>query len=358
VLPAYIAELDFKVAPAVQAALRRFTDLQDYGYGLQTDPEALFRAFASWMRERYGWSPDPALTLALDDVVQGIVATIVAYSAPGDGVIIQTPAYPPFLRAVEWTGRRLVENPLVDDGRRFTIDVEGLRRVAAEGRVLLLCNPHNPSGRVLERDGLEVIAQVAAEHGITIVADEIHADLIYPGAAHIPMETVLAAQTVTLTSATKSFNIPAFRTAVIHFGSEALYARFFDALPSHLLGQASRPGVDATIASWTQSTEWLGELLAYLRANRDFVTAWAATQPRIGYHPPESTYLAWFDCRDLELADPYQFFLDSAKVGLSNGPDFGGPGEGHVRLNFGTSAAILGEILDRMTRALREYRAG
>ncbi|HEX2646365.1 MAG TPA: PatB family C-S lyase [Candidatus Dormibacteraeota bacterium] len=354
VLPAYVADLDFKVAPPVQAALRRFTDLQDYGYGQQTDTEALFRAFAGWMQDRHSWSPDPALTIALDDVVQGIVATVVAYSAPGDGVIVQTPAYPPFLRAIEWTGRQLVENPLFDDGGRFVVDVEGLRHVAAEGRVLLLCNPHNPSGRVLERGELEAIAQVAGEHEITIVADEIHADLIYAGARHVPMETILAEQTVTLTSATKSFNIPAFRTAVLHFGSDALYARLLDVLPQHLLGQPSRPGVDATIAAWTEGRAWLDELLAYLHANREIVTAWASTQPAIGYHPPESTYLAWFDCRHLQLVDPFQFFLDSAKVGLSNGPDFGNPGEGHVRLNFGTSAEILQEILDRMSTSLEK----
>jgi cysteine-S-conjugate beta-lyase len=355
VLPAFVADLDFKVAPPVQAALRRFIDQQDYGYGQQTDSEALFRAFAGWMRDRHGWTPDPALTIALGDVVQGIVAALVAYSSRGDGVIAQTPVYPPFLRAIEWTGRRLVENPLLDDGKRFGVDVDGLRRTAAESRLLLLCNPHNPSGHVLERDELNAIAEIAAQHDLTIVADEIHADLVYGGAAHIPMETILGERTVTLTSATKSFNIPGVRAALIHFGSDALYERFLDALPQHLLGHPSRLGVDATVAAWTDGKPWLEELLAYLRANREIVTAWAATQPDIGYHAPEATYLAWLDCERLLLdGSPFQFFLDSAQVGLSDGADFGGRGERHVRLNFGTSAEILREILGRMSDSLEK----
>src|SRR6266849_5404934 len=177
VLPAFVADMDFKVAPAVQAALTHLTDAHDYGYGQLTDASALFEAFSTWMARRHNWRPDPTLTHANADVVQGLVAAIVAFSEPGDGIIVQTPAYPPFLRYTAATGRRLVENPLVDDGTRFVVDVGGLERIAA---------------------------------------DEIHGDLVYPGATHIPMETIAAAadRTVTLTSATKGFNIAGVRASV------------------------------------------------------------------------------------------------------------------------------------------------
>jgi len=356
VLPAFVADTDFKVAPAVQAALRRFTDRQDYGYGLQDDVKALHEAFARWMERRHGWSPDRALTIALGDVVQGIVAVQVAYSEEGEGVIVQTPAYPPFLRTVASTGRRLVDNRLLDAGGRFEIDVEALDAVAEQARVLLFCNPHNPTGRVFSREELAQVARIARRHDLVIVADEIHADIVFDGAAHVPMETIAPERTVTLTSATKSFNIPGARTAVIHFGSGALRDRFVKAIPDHLLGSPSRFGVAATIAAWTDSEGWLEEMLGYLAANRETVRAWAAATPGTGYHAPEATFLAWLDCRELALSpSPYEFFLESAKVGLADGADFGPPGTGHVRLNFGTSAEILDEILSRMSLALEAH---
>jgi cysteine-S-conjugate beta-lyase len=354
VLPAYVADMDFKVAPAVQAALRRFIDHQDYVYGPHNDADSLFAAFASWMKRRHGWGPDPTLTVASADVVQGIVATLVAYTQAGEGVIVQTPIYPPFLRVIADTGRRLVENPLVL-GERYALDVEGLREAAPKARVVLLCNPHNPSGRVLERDELEQIAAVAEAHDLTIVADEIHADIVFPGATHIPMETIAPARTVTLTSATKSFNIPGARAALLHFGSQDLKARFDKAFPDFLLGRPSRFGIDATIAAWTESEGWLTGAMEYLQGNRDLVSRWVAAREGIGYRPPEATFLAWFDCRRLGLpGSPFEFFLESAKVALSDGRDFGARGEGHVRLNFATSTEILSAILARMSHALDE----
>lgn len=356
VLPAFVADTDFKVAPAVQAALQRFVDSQDYGYGLPDDLDALYAAFARWMKHRHSWDVDPKSTLALADVIQGIVAAMAAYSGAGEGVLVQTPAYPPFLSTVASTGRRLVENPLVDTGERFEIDFDGLDQAAREARVLLFCNPHNPTGRVFTRGELEQVADIARRRDLVIVADEIHADVVFAGARHVPMGTVTGAaeRTVTLTSATKSFNIPGARTAVVHFGSDALRHRWSATLPDHLLGRPGRFGVDATIAAWTQSDEWLDAVVEYLAANRETVGRWADSTPRVGYHAPEATFLAWMNCRELDLiGSPFAFFLEAARVGLADGADFGPPGIGHVRLNFGTSAEILDEILGRMTRALQ-----
>lgn len=354
VLPAFVADLDFKVAPAVQSAFARFVDHQDYVYGMPADLEDLYAAFARWMSRRHAWRPDPALTTATADVVQGVAASLVAYSAPGDGVVVQTPAYPPFLRVVDGTARRLVENPMLI-GDRFTLDLDGLQKAASHARVILLCSPHNPTGRVFEKDELRQIAAIAEEHDLTIVSDEIHADITYGTAQHIPMETLAAERTVTLTSATKSFNIPGARAALVHFGSPALKERFDKVFPEHLLGRPSRFGVDATIAAWSDSERWFDDVMQYLAGNRALVAEWAASRQRIGHVPPEATFLAWLDCRQLGLpGSPYDFFLESAKVALGDGRDFGGPGIGHVRLNFGTSQEILSEILARMSHALDE----
>lgn len=355
VYPAFVADMDFKVAPAIHEAMRRFVDHQDYVYGLPTDTEALFEAFAGWMQRRHRWSPDPSLTIALDDVVQGLVAAMFAFSQRGDGVLVQTPVYPPFLTTVASTDRQLLESPLRRGQDRYTIDLDALDQAASAGSMLLLCNPHNPTGRVFERSELEAIAAIAERHSLTIVADEIHADLIYAGREHIPMETVAGAaqRTVTITSATKGFNMPGARAAVMHFGSEALRERFMQAVPDHLLGRPSRFGVAATIAAWTGGEQWLADVLDHLAHNRDAVTRWAAARPAFGYRSPEATFLAWLDCTELGLEpDPHAFFLEMAKVGLSDGVAFGAVGAGHVRLNFGTSREILEEILGRMAHAL------
>jgi cystathionine beta-lyase len=356
VIPAFVADMDFKVAPAIQAVMNTFVDKQDYGYGQMTDRAALFEAFADRMSRRHGWQADPLLTNAIGDVVQALVSTLVAFSRPGDGVIAQTPVYPPFLKGIAGTGRRLVENRLVDDGTRFVVDLEGLDRVAAQATMLLLCNPHNPTGRVIERAELEGIAAVATAHNLTIVADEIHADLVYPGATHIPMETISAAtdRTVTLTSATKGFNIAGLHCAVTHFGSSELKQKYGGALPEWLLGGPSRHGIAATMAAWRESDGWLAEVMSYLDRNRRHVAEWAA-RANLGHHMPESTYLAWLDFRRLNLAEgtmPHQHFLEHAKVALSDGKDFGEPGQGCARLNFATSAEILDEILSRLFGAL------
>jgi cysteine-S-conjugate beta-lyase len=356
VLPAFVADMDFTIAPGIQAAITQLTETQDYGYGQMTGPSQLFEAFSAWMARRHGWEPDPTLTHVNTDVVEGVVATIVAFSGPGNGVIAQTPVYPPFLRCIAGTGRSLVENRLINNGTRFVVDLEGLERVAVKASMILLCNPHNPTGRVFERAELEGIATIAAAHNLTIVADEIHADLVYPGATHIPMATVAAAaeRTVTLTSATKGFNIAGLRTSIAHFGSAGLKEKFDKTHPDHLLGGPSRFGVAGTIAAWSGAEAWLSSVMTYLDRNRRRVAKWAA-EANLGHCMPESTYLAWLDCRRLELSaglTPQQHFLEHAKVALSEGSDFGEPGHGHVRLNFATSAEIVDEILGRLSASL------
>jgi len=364
VLPAFVADMDFAVAESVQSAVRRIVDQQDYGYYHREDQEGLESAFADRMRERFGWEPAPERTLPITDLLQGIAAAIVAFSEPGDGVVVQTPIYPPFLTGIDGTGRRRVLNPMVDSGSRLVVDPDGLRRVVdTRTRILLLCNPHNPSGRAFEPEELDAVGNVAIEHDLVIVSDEIHCDLVFPGGRHIPTGSLggkIAARTVTVNSATKGFNIAGLRCAVIHFGSEELQERFRRAVPERLLGGVNAIGIDATIAAWRHGQPWLDGVMERLKANRDRVAAWVAeVMPAIHSYPPEATYLAWLDCRRLALpaSSPQEFFLRQAQVALGVGADFGPGGETCVRLNFATSAPILDEVLERMATAISRAAA-
>lgn len=362
VLPAWVAEMDFPLAAPIRRVLEDALEADDLGYPINPRPGDLPTVFAARMAERFGWQIDPHRVEVLTDVVQGIYVALDRFAAPGEGVVVQTPVYPPFLHAVRETGRRLVENPLVEGEGRWELDLAGLRAAAdPQTRVLLLCNPQNPTGRVFARRELEALAELALRHEWVVVSDEIHADLVYPGAAHVPFATLapeVEARTITLTSATKAFNIPGLRCALAHFGSAELRRRFLS-LPRHVRGGIGSLGLAATAAAWQQSQPWLDAVLRHLEGNRDFVAGFVRDAlSGVCHRPPEASYLAWLDCRGLGLgASPQRFFLERARVALSAGEAFGRPGEGFVRLNFATSRALLGEILERMAKALRERGA-
>jgi cystathionine beta-lyase len=365
VLPAWIADMDLGTAPAVQDAMRTLVERQDYGYPIRDGDRAdlvVARAFAERMEARFGWCPDPDLAQPVADLVQAVFGAIMAYTEPGDGVVLHTPAYPPFFEAIGDTGRRLEANPLRDTGARYELDLDGLAAAAERSRLLLLCHPQNPTGRVFGADELTRIAAIAIEHDLVVVSDEIHADLVHDGRRFLP--TALAApeiadRTVTLTSATKSFNIPGLRTAVAHFGSAALRDRFLARLPRRLLGAVGSPGIDATVAAWRHGQPWLDDVLAKLAASRDRLTEHLERDlPEVGYHAPEATYLAWLDLAPLDLPEtPQRFLLERARVGLNPGGDFGPEYDQFVRLNFATSPDILDEMVARIVPAVRAVRS-
>jgi cystathionine beta-lyase len=257
------------------------------------------------------------------------------------------------------SGRTVVENPMRDDGTAFVFDADHLQTVDPAARLLMLCNPHNPTGRVLTRAELKAIADWACERDAIVVSDEVHADLVYDGRRHIPLATLgpeIAARTVTLSSASKAFNIAGLKCAVMHFGSEALQARFHTRIPAYLLGHLGAIGADAAVAAWSEETDpWLEALVSQLQANRDHLAAVLARElPGVRYYPNEGTYLAWLDCTALGLEpSPFEHFLRKAEVALNAGVTFGDQFASCVRLNFGTSPAILDEVLERMIRSVR-----
>jgi cysteine-S-conjugate beta-lyase len=365
VLPAWVAEMDFSVAFPIRRAMERMVRDQEYGYPQRDGGDAagaLCAAFAARMHSRFGWQADAALALPLSDLVQGTYASLWAYSDPGDRIILQLPAYPPFHHAIADTGRELVPHRLASDGRRHCLDIASLEAlVDARTRVILLCNPQNPTGRVFGRDELMEIGRIAIERDLVIVADEIHADLVYPGQVHVPMASLspeIAARTVTITSATKSFNIPGLRCGVIHFGAPALRQRFLARVPARVLGSPGIAGIDATVAAWGQGQPWLDGVLAHLDTMRQRLADFLASElPMIRMHMPEATYLAWLDCSALPLpGTAFDFFHEHAKVAFSPGESFDPQCGRYVRFNFATSSGIMEAILGRMAEAVR--RAG
>jgi cystathionine beta-lyase len=358
VLPLWVADMDFPVAEPIRRVLRFAVERSDLGYPIHPAPTDIGEITAARMQERFGWQVDPGQVEVLCDVVQGLAVSLLQYSEPGQGAVVQTPIYPPFLSNVRATGRRLIENPLARGATGYEVDLDALRASIDPGtRLLLLCNPHNPTGRVFRRAELEGMAELALRHDLVVVTDEIHADLVFSGSRHIPFASLapeVALRTVTLTAASKAFNIAGLRCGVAIFGSDARKRRF-DALPRHVRGGVGLLGFEALRAAWRYAQPWLDEVLAYLEARRDQVARFVAQElPGVRLHAPEGTYLAWLDCGALGLQpSPHAFFLQRARVGLSDGPAFGAPGQGFVRINFATSRAILGEALERMAKALR-----
>jgi len=359
VLPAWIADMDFPVPPPVRAAMDAVLDRGDLGYPHWYDGASpLAEAFAGRMAQRYGWMPDPGLVRPFDDLIQIVQVVLHLSTEPGDGVALHVPNYPPFLAALDAMRRPPVPIPVRRGPGGWGFEPAQLAAAASAGRcrTLLLVNPHNPSGRAFTRAELAGIAEVVVEHDLLVIVDEVHADLVHAPNRHIPFASLgpeVAERTVTITSATKAFNLAGVRCAVGHFGPPALRAALA-AQPKDLFGVVSVLGVEATLAAWTDGDDWLAAVRAHLLANRDLLARLVAERlPGVRFDPPEATYLAWLDCRELGLTvDPAEFFRTRAGVQLSPGPGFGPGGEGHARLNFATSADVLTDIVNRMSRAL------
>jgi cysteine-S-conjugate beta-lyase len=354
VLPAFVAEMDYDLAEPVLAALRAAIDLSDCGYAT---PTGLGETFARFAEARHGWTVDPGRVHLVPDVMAGVDVILRLATEPGDGVVINTPVYPPFFEHITGANRRVVEVPLIRVDGRWELDFAGLEAAFAAGaRGYLLCNPHNPTGRVFSAADLGRIASLAEQYGVFVLSDEIHASLTLPGARHTPFVSlggVAAEQGVTLASASKAFNIAGLKGAVAVAGS-ASGQRLLARLPSSCQYGAGLFGVLASLAAWSAGGEWLDALVTQLdHARTEFGRLLRERLPEAGYVPPEASYLAWVDCARLGLGpEPAEVFLNRGRVALGRGLDFGPPGDGYVRVTIGTSSALLADIADRMAVAV------
>ena len=360
-LPAWVAEHDFRPPPAVLDAMRATIDRGDFGYhDLEADVGA---AFARWARQRYGWSPDPDFVHTCVDVLQGVTAAVTALAEPGAGVILTPPIYHIFLQICPTARRRQLEWLMrYDRDRGWTLDpddLEDLVRQEPDARVLLWCHPHNPTGWVADTEVLTRIVELAHAYDFYVVSDEIHADLVYPdsSAPFTPMLSIpgAAERVVTVTSPAKTFALSGLRCAVMAYGDRDLRRRVHQAHPPLLLGHAARTGIDATVAAWRHGAAWADGLVSHLAGLRDHLAdRLAADAPAVRFHRPDSTFLAWLDVSACGLGEaPAAGLLQHAGVAASEGTEFGTNGHGHIRLNFGTSGAVLDEIIDRLLRHLQ-----
>ncbi len=356
VLPLWVADMDFPAPPQVLEALRERLTHGVLGY--PTEPPGAREAVIGWLERRYEWRVAPESLVFIPGVVTGVNLALQVFTRPGDGVVVQTPVYRPILEAAGRNGRLRQEAPLHRDPTgRYRVD--GATFEAAftpETRAFVLCNPHNPVGRVFRREELERMAEACLRHEALIVSDEIHGDLLFAGERHIPIASLspeVAARTVTLLAPSKTFNLAGLKASVAIIPDKGMRERFAAGFPG-VVGKVNLLGMLALETAYRSGDAWLDEVLAYLQANRDFLIGYTQKYlPGIRVYPPEGTFLAWLDCHKCGIqGNPSRFFLEQARVALNDGEWFGPGGEGFVRLNFATSRAVLHEALERMRAAL------
>lgn len=360
VLPAFVAEMDFDPAGQIKEAIRRAVDAGDLGYPHKGE---LGEAFAEFAADRLSWSPDPSQVFAIPDVMTGIAELVQAITEPGAGVVINPPVYSPFFFRLELAGRRVVEAPLrVGAEGSYDLDLELLDEALGRQGVgaYLLCNPHNPLGRVWSRDQLAAVADICERRGVPVLVDEIHAPLCLPGARHVPFHTVdhpAARRAVVFSSASKGWNIPGVKCGIAVAGDQAaaavLHQRWDALLASHL-------GVHASVAAFRNARPWLDAAVAQISANVSLLGQLLADNlPGVTFRPPQASFLAWLDCRALGIGDdPAAHFQARGQVALSSGPEFGTQGRGFARLNIGTSPELVTEAVRRIRAAVTGERPG
>ncbi|MEZ4531035.1 MAG: aminotransferase class I/II-fold pyridoxal phosphate-dependent enzyme [Thermomicrobiales bacterium] len=356
VLPLWVAEMDTAPAQPIVDAVTAALTLGDTGY--PWGPR-LQSAVASFAADRWNWTFDPETAITVTDVMTGVLESIKQLSKPGDPIILTPPIYPPFKMVTDMLERPMIPARITPEGRLDLDALEAAFKSAAESGgnpVMLLSNPHNPGGTVHTREELESVANLARTYGVRVVSDEIHAPLIMPTATFTSYLSVANTEPdVSLTSASKGWNLAGFKAAVAIPGADSI-----DDLKAINHRMGTHPGHIAVIAhstAFNEARDWLDGVIAGIDANRFLLGDLLADKlPAVKYTPPEATYLAWLDCTDLGLGDdPAKVFLDLGRVGLSGGLPFGAGGEGHVRFNLATSPAIVTEAVERMATAVAAY---
>lgn len=350
---AFVAEMDFGTAPPVTAALHAAVDAAVFGYLPAGTVEQMSAAYAAWSRDRYGWAVDPVDVRPVADVVAGLRLAIEHFSAPGTPVVLPTPAYMPFVSVPPQLGREVIEVPL-SAGHRYDLDALAAA-FEAGGDLLILCNPHNPVGRVLTAAEMLAIAEVVDRYGGRVFSDEIHAPLVFGDARHLPyasLSPVTAEHTLTATSASKAWNLPGLKCAQVVLSSDADRETWAGIGPLAEHGAATL-GVIANTAAYESGGPWLAEVLSYLDGNRRLLSRLVADLlPGVIYTPPEGTYLGWLDFRATGPADPAAYFLEKAGVAMTDGALCGEAGRGFGRLNFALPRPILREAVERIAAAM------
>ncbi|HUJ74451.1 MAG TPA: MalY/PatB family protein [bacterium] len=356
-LPLWVADMDFPAPGPVMDAIRHRVDHGVFGY--VREPDSFFQAARGWMERRHGWGVPREWIVTSPSVLSALSVILLTFTSPGDGVVIQPPVYHPFGLRIRANGRRVVENPLVLRGGKWEMDLDGLERVMDAGtRMLILCSPHNPAGRVWERSELERLAGMCRSRGVLVVSDEIHFDLVLPGHRHTPLASLSpesAANTITLVAPTKTFNLAGLGCSLTLIASPA-HREKFEAAQSAIMGIAPNAiSVAAAEAGWRHAGPWLDELLVYLQGNYGLLKRFVVERlPSLGLFALQGTYLALVDFGRLGLSNAAlrEKLLGNARVWLDDGVKFGRGAEQMQRMNLACPRSVLKEALERMAAAL------
>lgn len=358
ILPLWVADMDFPSPPAVQAILKKRAELGAYGYAIRTD--GYFQSIQDWFKRRFDWSLQKEWIVDSPSVVTTLSLAVELFSEPGAPVVLQSPVYYPFYDVITSNDRVVADNPLVIRNGRFEMDLDHLEKLFQDGaKLMLLCSPHNPGGRVWERQELLELGELCLRYGVTVVSDEIHCDLVFDGHKHIPFATLspeIADITITALAATKTFNLPGLQTSFMAVSNRSMRTKLDKRLKTLSLHMASHFAQDAVEAAYREGEEWLEAMLAYVNGNLDYTLAYLAEHaPAIKPLKPDGTYLLWLDCRELGL-DKHglkELMYKKAKVAFNEGSIFGREGEGWLRMNLACPRPIVEQALRQFCEAVR-----
>ncbi|MDE7375055.1 MAG: pyridoxal phosphate-dependent aminotransferase [Odoribacter sp.] len=353
VLPMWVADMDFRTAPAIVDALRRRVEHGIFGY--TRVPDSYYEAVTGWFARRHGWKIDRRWMIYTSGVVPAVSAIIKALTVPGDKVLVQTPVYNCFFSSIRNNGCEMISSPLRFAGNTYSIDYEDLERKAADPKVkvMLLCNPHNPAGRVWKREELVRIGTICIRHGVTVVSDEIHCELVFPGHRYIPFASIsedFQRHSVTCLSPSKAFNIAGLQIANIVCADDDRRAKIDRAINDNEVCDVNPFGVIATQAAYNEGEEWLNQLVEYLHANYLYMHEFCCKHlPDFPLTVLEGTYLVWMDCRKFGMpsAELERRLIAEAGLWLNAGTMYGAEGEGFMRWNMACPRAALTEGLTR-----------
>ncbi len=358
ILPLWVADMDFAVCQPIQERMEQIAKHGVFGY--TTIPDSFFQSLVNWQSRRNEWKIQNDWIVYSPGIVPALNLLVRALTQPGDRIIVQPPVYYPFFSAVENNGCQIVENPLVYDDAYFTMDFSDLREKAAHPRakLMILCSPHNPVGRVWRPDELEELGDICMEHGITVISDEIHSDLIYSGHTHTPFASLseqFLNHSITCVSPSKTFNIAGLQASGIIIKDPDMRKRFQNAMQNAFMVMPNPFGVAAFETAYTRGESWLDELMNYLEENLAFMIEFIEEHlPKVKVIQPEGTYLVWLDFTNINLAGKKldTFLMEDAKVWLDGGTHFGGDSEHCARINIACPRKTLREALIRITNAV------
>jgi cystathionine beta-lyase len=357
VIPMWVADMDFTAPIEITEALLKRVEHEVFGYTAR--PSSYFEAIIYWLKSRHNWGVERDSIVNTPGVVPAISVAILTFTKPKDKVIIQPPVYHPFYKCIEGNGREVLINNLKLEDGKYSMDFEDLeKKIDKDVKLMILCNPHNPVGRVWNQDELKRLGEICLKNNIIIVSDEIHSDLIFEGHTHIPLANIskeLSEITITCMAPSKTFNIAGLSTSFAIIPNKKMHLSFRDTLDSLGIGMGNVFGITALEAAYIGGEEWLTQIVKYLEANMNYMVDYVNNNIKgISITKPEGTYLGWLDCRGLNMENERlkEFMIHEAKVGLSEGCIFGKIGEGFMRINIGCSRSILEEGLKRIKNAV------